>query len=107
MIALANLFNAIALLIDSVLLFLVVVVVLRVIVSWVNADPFNPIVRFLSASTDPFLQPIRRYVRPIGGVLDITPIILLLLLTFLRAWVPVTISDYAQDMKARYIMTPR
>ena len=40
----------------------------RVICSWVQADPFNPIVRFLWTTTEPVLAPIRRVIPPIGGL---------------------------------------
>jgi YggT family protein len=40
----------------------------RVICSWVQADPFNPIVRFLWMATEPVLAPIRRVIPPLGGL---------------------------------------
>ena len=40
----------------------------RVICSWVQADPFNPIVRFLWMTTEPVLAPIRRVIPPLGGL---------------------------------------
>lgn len=49
----------------------------RVICSWVNADPYNPIVRFLYVATDPVLDFIRRFVPPIAG-LDLSPLIAIL-----------------------------
>ena len=49
----------------------------RVICSWVNADPYNPIVRFLYVATDPVLDFIRRFIPPIAG-LDLSPLIAIL-----------------------------
>lgn len=40
----------------------------RVICSWVQADPFNPIVRFLWMTTEPVLSRIRRFIPPIAGL---------------------------------------
>jgi YggT family protein len=61
------------------------VIIARAILSWVNADPYNPIVRFLVLSTEPVLRPFRRLVPPekLGG-LDLSPLIVIVLLQFLK-----------------------
>lgn len=56
----------------------------RVILSWVNPDPYNPIVRFLRSATDPVLVPLQRIIPPIGGIIDITPLIALLLIQLIK-----------------------
>jgi len=56
----------------------------RVIISWVNPDPYNPIVRFLHNATDPVLYRIRRVLPLVFGGFDLTPIFLLILLQFLQ-----------------------
>jgi len=45
-----------------------------VVVSWVNADPYNPIVNFIYKVTDPLLRRIRRYM-PDTGMLDLSPLV--------------------------------
>lgn len=60
------------------------VVVGRVIISWVNPDPYNPIVRFLHNATDPVLYRIRRVLPLVFGGFDLTPIFLLILLQFMQ-----------------------
>ncbi len=45
-----------------------------VIISWVNADPYNPIVNFIYRVTDPLLRRIRRYM-PDTGMLDLSPLV--------------------------------
>lgn len=59
--------------------------VIRAVLSWVNPDPYNPIVRILVKLTEPVLGPLRRLVPPhrMGG-LDLSPMIAILLLVFLR-----------------------
>lgn len=74
-------------------------VIARAVLSWVNPDPFNPIVRFISSATDPFLIPIKRFVPPIGGALDLSPIILILLLEFLRITIAGSLVEYGHEMK--------
>jgi len=44
-----------------------------VIISWVNADPYNPIVRFIHNVTEPVLGRIRRFM-PDTGMLDLSPL---------------------------------
>ena len=45
-----------------------------VIISWVNADPYNPIVRFIHNVTEPVLGRIRRFM-PDTGMLDLSPLV--------------------------------
>ena len=53
----------------------------RVFVSWLNVNPYNPMVSFLYAVTEPILAPLRRVI-PAIGMIDITPIVALLLMQF-------------------------
>jgi YggT family protein len=46
----------------------------NVIISWVNADPYNPIVNFIYRVTDPLLRRIRRHM-PDTGALDLSPLV--------------------------------
>ncbi len=58
-------------------------ILLRVLFSWVRMDPYNPIVQLVDRVTEPILAPLRRWIGPIGG-LDITPMIAMILLTFVQ-----------------------
>lgn len=60
------------------------IVVARALVSWVNPDPYNPIVRFLHNATDPLLYRIRRILPFQMGAFDFSPIILLLVLSVVQ-----------------------
>ena len=60
MFILANFFKALASIVDIGLSFYMWVIVARAIASWLNPDPYSPIVVFLRRSTDPVLLPIRR-----------------------------------------------
>ena len=53
------------------------VVIARAIISWVNPDPYNPIVRFLHNATEPALYQIRRWIPSHFGGLDLTPLVLI------------------------------
>ncbi len=56
-----------------------IAIVVRVLLSWFNVDPFNPIIAFLDQITEPILSPLRRVIPPIG-MMDITPIVAVVLL---------------------------
>ncbi|MFZ4855934.1 MAG: YggT family protein [Desulfuromonadaceae bacterium] len=77
MVLIANILLALAKLIElaSGLLTLYKYILLAsVIVSWVNADPYNPLVNFINRVTEPVLRKIRRHM-PDTGMLDLSPIV--------------------------------
>lgn len=55
----------------------------RVLLSWVNPDPYHPVMVFLYQITEPILAPLRRYVPPLG-MIDITPIVAMVLLGIIQ-----------------------
>lgn len=61
------------------------VVIIRVLISWINPDPYNPIVQFLRAVTDPALEAMRRFVPRFlwSTRLDFTPLFLIIALRIL------------------------
>jgi len=67
------------------------VVIIAALISWVNPDPYNPIVRFLHAVTEPVFRPIRRLVGYRLGPIDISPIIVILAIIFLQSFLVRTI----------------
>jgi len=84
MFMLGNFILAIAKLINFALSAYIWIVIGRAVISWVNADPYNPIVRFLVQVTDPILLRIRRYIPAMGGI-DLSPMILILAIDFLQS----------------------
>ena len=98
MFMLGNFIMAIAKLINFVLGAYIWVVIARAVISWVNPDPYNPIVRFLRQVTDPLLMHIRRYV-PIMGGLDLGPMILILIIVFLQSFLVPTLQQLAMHLQ--------
>ncbi|HEA70016.1 hypothetical protein LCGC14_2031530 [marine sediment metagenome] len=87
MFIMGNLLMAVAKVLDFVLLIFMWVVIARAVLSWVNPDPYNPIVRFIHNITEPVLYPIRTKL-PVGfGGIDLSPIIVFLCIIFLRTFV--------------------
>lgn len=84
---------------DAMLGFFLWLVVARAVLSWVSPDPMNPIVRFINTATDPFLIRLRRFVPLLGGTIDLTPIILIVLIMFVRIVVAQTLIEYGGSIK--------
>ncbi len=55
----------------------------QAILSWVNPDPYNPVMSILTSLTAPVLRPVRQLVKPISG-LDLSPIVALIALMFIK-----------------------
>lgn len=62
---------------------LIWLIIIRVLLSWVSPDPRNVFVQILSSITDPMMLPFRRIIPPIGFI-DISPIILIIIIEFIR-----------------------
>jgi YggT family protein len=76
--------KAVANVLDLVLLFYMWVVIARAVLSWVNPDPYNPIVRFIHNVTEPVLYQVRKKIPINFGGIDFSPIIVILVVYFLR-----------------------
>ena len=73
MILLSNLVLTIARLLELLLWAYFWIIIARAVLSWVNPDPFNPIVRFLYRVTEPVLRPIRHQLPTLAMGLDLSP----------------------------------
>jgi YggT family protein len=98
MFMLGNFVLAIAKVIDFALSAYIWIVIARAVISWVNADPYNPIVRFLVQVTDPVLLRIRRYIPAMGGI-DLTPMILIFAIVFLQSFLVPTLMRIGLSMQ--------
>jgi len=87
-------FMAIAKILDVILIFYMLVVIVRAVLSWVSPDPYNPIVRFIHNATEPILYRIRSYIPVNFGGIDFSPIIVLLAVIFLRTFVVNTLMRF-------------
>lgn len=95
---LAFVLNGLAAVLGALLSMVLFVVIARAVISWVNPDPSNPIVRFLRDTTDPLLRPLQRLIPPIGPGIDITPIILILVIYFLQESLVPALRYYAHGL---------
>lgn len=77
MVFFANVLLALAKLVElagSLLTLYKYILLASIVISWVNADPYNPIVRFIHRVTEPVLRRIRRHM-PDTGMLDLSPLV--------------------------------
>ena len=79
-----NFLKAVAIVLDYVLTFYMWIVIARAVLSWVNPDPYNPIVRFIHNVTEPVLYRIRTRIPVDFGGIDFSPIIVILCVVFLQ-----------------------
>ncbi|RPI35388.1 MAG: YggT family protein [Nitrospiraceae bacterium] len=81
-----DLIIAIAKIADTLLEIYKWVIIIAALISWVNPDPYNPIVRFLYSVTEPVFRPIRRLIGYRLGPIDISPIIVILAIIFIQSF---------------------
>ncbi len=98
MFMLSNFLLAVAKLLNVVLSAYIWIVIARAVISWVNADPYNPIVRFLVQVTDPLLSRIRRFIPAMGGI-DLSPMVLILAIVFLQSFLVPTLQQIALSLR--------
>jgi YggT family protein len=81
-----DLIIAVAKIADTLLEIYKWVIIIAALISWVNPDPYNPIVRFLYSVTEPAFRPIRRLIGYRLGPIDISPIIVILVIIFIQSF---------------------
>ncbi|HEV7490567.1 MAG TPA: YggT family protein, partial [Rhodanobacteraceae bacterium] len=79
-------------LIDFVLLLYLVLVLVRVVISFVGADSYHPVVPLVLQLTEPVLKPCRRLLPAIAGI-DFSPMIVLLVITLARVLIAKPLLD--------------
>jgi YggT family protein len=98
MFVLSNFLAAAAKVIHIALTLYMWIIIARAVISWVNPDPYNPIVRFLTSVTEPVLFAIRRRLPIHLGGIDFTPIIVILIILFLQSFVVQSLTDLARTL---------
>ncbi|MGE0468691.1 MAG: hypothetical protein Nkreftii_003382 [Candidatus Nitrospira kreftii] len=97
MFVMGNTLLGLATVLDYILTFYSWIVIARALISWVNPDPWNPIVQFLTRATEPVLAPIRRRLG-LGMGIDLSPLIAIAAIWFLQIAVVQSIKDAALRM---------
>jgi YggT family protein len=97
MFVMGNFISALAYLVNILFTIMQCLIFVRALISWVNPDPFNPIVQFLMRVTEPVLEPIRRILPPMG--IDFSPIIAFFLIRFLQMFLVPSLYDLASRLQ--------
>jgi YggT family protein len=96
---LANFVMAVAFVLNSVLTIYFWIVIISALLSWVNPDPYNPIVRALRSLTEPVFYKIKQMLPflMMGG-LDLSPIIVLLGIKFAQIFIVQSLYQLAATL---------
>ncbi|MDD4909259.1 MAG: YggT family protein [Candidatus Omnitrophica bacterium] len=90
----ANFLRAAAGVLDLLLTILYWLILVRALISWVNPDPFNPIVQFLYKATEPILNPIRRILPfTYTAGIDFSPVVAFFAIIFLKGFIVKSLID--------------
>lgn len=90
-----NFIAAVAEVINIILTIYMYVIIARAILSWVSPDPYNPIVQMLYKITEPVLNPLRRLI-PMGKMgMDLSPMIAILIIFFLKRFLVASLRQAA------------
>lgn len=98
MLVVANFLTAVAVVMDYGLTFYMWVIIAGAVLSWVNPDPYNPIVRFINTVTEPVLYQVRKRLPVNFGGIDISPIVVIMAIVFLQTFVVNTLHGLAQSI---------
>jgi YggT family protein len=78
--------------IDALFLVYIILIFVRILLSWIPRIPYNPllssVINFITEVTDPYLRLFRRIIPPVGGggfALDLSPIIATFVLIIARS----------------------
>lgn len=97
-----NLLIAVGNVVDILLSIYMWVLIIAALISWVNPDPYNPIVRFLYGVTEPVLRPIRRRIGVFGGI-DLSPLIAILVIVFLKTFLVGSLIELGYKLKGGHL----
>ena len=98
MFVIGNILLGIADVLDVVLNIYMWVIIIRALISWVGPDPYNPIVQVLNRLTEPVLGPLRKLAPPWKIGIDLSPLIAILIIFFLRKALIRTLHQLAISM---------
>jgi YggT family protein len=97
-----NFLTSLAHILEIVLTIFYWLILLRALISWVDANPVNPIVQFLYNTTEPVLAPLRK-IMPVNyrfGI-DFSPLVAFLIIVFIKSFLVSTLIDIAFRLKLK------
>jgi YggT family protein len=98
MFVIAKFLGALAQLLGIALHIYMWIIIIRAVISWVNPDPYNPIVQFLYRVTEPVLRPVRRYL-PVAWGIDFSPLVVIFAIIFLDQFLVGSLRELAWRLR--------
>ena len=99
MFIIGNFLSATAQILKIVLELYMWIIIIRALLSWVNPDPYNPIVQFLNSLTEPVLYRVRQLI-PMSSIgIDFSPIVVILVIIFLQSFLVNSIGMLAMRLQ--------
>jgi YggT family protein len=99
MFVIGNFIAAVAGIVDMALTLYMWIIIIRAVLSWVNPDPYNPIVRMLYRVTEPVMALVRRWIPLRGMGIDLSPMIILLAIVFLQSFLVPSLMQLANSFR--------
>lgn len=100
MFVLGNFFIASARVMDIIIPLLYWLIIIRAVLSWFSPDPYNVLVQLLYKVTEPILLPFRRIIPAYNVGIDISPVLAIVVLVFLRYFLVNTLIQIGQRFGA-------
>jgi YggT family protein len=94
-----NIILGIANVLDVVLGIYKWIIIIRALLSWVNPDPYNPIVQALTRLTEPVLRSLRKLAPPHKVGVDLSPLIAILIILFLDYALIANLKQYGYSLR--------
>jgi len=99
MFILSNFLSATAQILKIVLELYMWIMIIRALLTWVNPDPYNPIIQFLNSITEPVLYRVRQLIPMSGLGIDFSPMIIILIIIFLQSFLVNSIGMLAMRLQ--------
>ncbi len=90
--------KAIAVVLNIVISFYMFAIIVQAVLSWINPDPYNQIFRFLYNITEPVYRPLRRRLPLFYGGIDFSPMVVIIILIFLREFLVNVLFTFAGSL---------
>ena len=74
------------------------IIIISALISWVQPNPYNPIIQILYRLTNPAYKLVKRFVNLVFGGIDLTPLIIILILQFLNIFLVKTLESFAYGL---------
>jgi len=68
------------------------IVIIAALLTWIEPNPYNPIVRFLTSVTEPVFDWVREHLPVFFGGIDFSPLVVILVIAFLQQYLIPTVT---------------